>query len=184
VSEMQPESGTQAPRSGGGKAAVWTKKAGPLPRWAWAALILGLVLAYLYYKHNSSSSTGASSDSSGSDTTTASQVPQFVNQTYTTVTPPAAPSTPTTGTTPTTSQIPGHHVVTANGKQTLQEIAQENGTTPADIIAFTKSHKTHISPTEKKFFAKGSGVVPKGIVLWVPEKQVTNVTGPGGGQSG
>jgi hypothetical protein len=74
-------------------------------------------------------------------------------------------------------------VVTANGSETLAQIASKYGTTPADIVAFTKAHKVHQSPTETKFFAKPNGKVPKGIVLWVPEKQVTNVTGPGSGES-
>jgi hypothetical protein len=162
----------------GGKLGVWKKKYGPLPLWAWALILLGGILAYLYWKHRSSSS-NTSTDTTSGDTTGAGQIPQFVNQTYTTVTPPAAATTPpSTSVANTSTQIPGHHVVTANGTETLDQIASRYHTTPKDIIAFTKAHKTHMSATERKFFSKPTGKVPKGILLWVPEPQVA---GPGGG---
>lgn len=174
--------GTPASR-GGGKLGVWKKKYGPLPLYGWALLLLLAVLGYLYWKNRNSS---ANNPSSNTPTDTgAGQIPQFVNQTYTTVTPPAAPST-STGSTSTSSggtQIPGHHVVTANGTETLAQIASKYNTTPADIIAFTKAHKTHVSATEAKFFSKPTGKVPKGILLWVPEPQVPGpgtIVNPGG----
>jgi hypothetical protein len=167
--------------SGGGKLGVWKKKIGGMPMWAWALILIGGILAYLYYR-NQQSGSSTSSDTTASDSTAAGQIPQFVNQTYTTVTPPAASSTPaSTSTASTSNQIPGHQVITANGNETLAQIASKYGTTSADIIAFTKAHKVHQSATETKFFSKPNGKVPKGIVLWVPESQVTNVTGPGGG---
>jgi hypothetical protein len=175
--------GTPA-KSGGGKLGVWAKKYGPLPLWGWALLLVGAILAYLYWKNRNSSATSTASTTTASDTTGAGQIPQFVNQTYTTVTPPSSDTSSTSTSTGTvSSQIPGHHVVTATGNETLQQIATQYGTTPADIVAFSKAHKTHISATEAKFFSKPNGKVPKGLVLWVPEPQVTNVTGPGGGQS-
>jgi hypothetical protein len=184
VSEQAPEPTTQgAPRSGGGgKLGVWGKKMGPLPVWAWVAIVLGGLLAFMYWKNKGAATGATASTDTGSSaaagTTDASQIPEFVNQTYTTVSPPAEP---TTTPAPTTSQIPGHHVITSNGNQTLAQIAAANGTTAADIIAFSKAHKPHVSATESKFFSKPTGKVPKGIVLWVPESQVTNVTGPGPG---
>jgi hypothetical protein len=170
--------------SGGGKLGIWKKKYGPLPLWGWALILLAAILGYLYYKNRNSASTTASA-TTASDTTGAGQIPQFVNQTYTTVTPPAAAPTPvSTSSASTSNQIPGHHVVTSNGTQTLAQIASQYGTTPADIIAFTKAHKPHESALEKKFFSKPNGKVPKGILLWVPEPQVTNITGPGPGGAG
>jgi hypothetical protein len=167
-----------ATNTGSGKLGVWKKKLGPFPAWLWALLALAAVLIYLWYRHQNSASSSTASDTTASDSTGAGQIPQFVNQTYTTVTPPSAPAT--TGTT-TSAQIPGHHVITANGSETLAQIAAKYGTTSADIIAFTKAHKPHQSAVEAKFFSKPNGKVPKGIVLWVPESQVTNITGPGPG---
>jgi hypothetical protein len=176
------ETATDAPgtsaSSGGGKLGVWKKKYGPLPLWGWAIVLLVAILGYLYWKNKNSASSNSASNTTASDSTGAGQIPQFVNQTYTTVTPPAAP--PTKGAT-TSNQIPGHQVITANGSETLEQIASKYGTTPADIVAFTKAHKPHMSAVETKFFSKPHGKVPKGIVLWVPESQVTNVTGPGPG---
>jgi hypothetical protein len=87
---------------------------------------------------------------------------------------------------PTQTKIPGHHTLQSTGHQTLAQIAKQYGTTPKDIISFTEAHKTHISKTESNFFKKGTGVVPKGIVLWIPEPQVppTPSSGAGVGASG
>jgi hypothetical protein len=98
----------QAPpeTSGGGGGNVFTRKIGPLPMWGWMGIVLLLAVFYYLYKKNSSSTAYSSSPSSvntpgGVD---ASLVPQFVNQTYTTVEPPTAPNVTvnnnTGGTTP------------------------------------------------------------------------------------
>ena len=73
--------------SGGGN--VFTRKIGPLPMWAWVAIVSAVILGYAYWKNRQSGSTA-----SQSSTANASQVPQFVNQTYTTVQPPSAPPGP------------------------------------------------------------------------------------------
>jgi hypothetical protein len=83
VSETAPEA---PPRSGGGN--VLTRKLGPLPTWVWVAIVSAIILAYVVIKQRGSSSSTASGSGTTAD---ASQVPQFVNQTYTTVSPPAAP---------------------------------------------------------------------------------------------
>lgn len=76
--------------------------------------------------------------------------------------------------------IPGHHVVTSTGKETLAQIASQYDTTPDNIVDFTQAHKAHVSPTEARFFKNPTkGKVPKGIVLWVPEPQV-NMSGMSG----
>jgi hypothetical protein len=172
-----PAAPPAAPRGGGGN--VFTRKIGPMPMWAWVAIIAAVLIGYAYWrnKQSAASSSTAATAATGTD---ASQVPQFVNQTYTTVTPPVAgpppppaPPEASGGTqVPGGAQIPGHHVVTATGTETLAQIAKKYGTSPADIISFTKNHKTHISATESKFLQKGKGRVPRGLVLWVPEPQV------------
>ena len=50
--------------------------------WAWLGISLAILLGWAYYKNKTSS------QSTPTDTANASQVPQFVNQTYTTVGPP------------------------------------------------------------------------------------------------
>ena len=97
MSESAPERAPSRTSSGGG-GNVLTHKLGPLPTWVWIAVIgLGIV-AWSWWK--SKSADAASSASTASSSTPADQVPQFVNQTYTTVTPPtvnvttpAAPAT-------------------------------------------------------------------------------------------
>lgn len=170
MSSMAPESPPAAAPARGGGGNVLTRKIGPLPTWAWVAIVSVILIAFAYWRNSQSGGSTAAS-STAADGTDASQVPQFVNQTYTSVTPPAA-GPPTAAPTPGGTQIPGHHVVTATGKETLAQIAKRYGTSPADIIAYTKKHKTHISPTESKFLQKGKGRVPRGLVLWVPEPQV------------
>lgn len=169
MSQMAPESPAAAPPARGG-GNVLTRKIGPLPTWAWVAIVSVILIGYAYWR-NKQAGTTATPDTTA-DGTDASQVPQFVNQTYTSVTPPAAGAPPPAAPTPGGTQIPGHHVVTATGKETLAQIAKKYGTSPADIIAYTLKHKTHISPTESKFLKKGKGRVPRGLVLWVPEPQV------------
>lgn len=81
MSETVPE------RSGGNP---WARKIGPIPMWAWAGILLGAAVIYSYIR---SSKDQQSSDSTDSTDTgdESSQVPQFVNQDYVTVNPPAEP---------------------------------------------------------------------------------------------
>lgn len=67
---------------------TFTRKIGPLPMWAWLAIIGAVVVGWAWYKDRKSASTTAPAD-----TADASQVPQFVNQVSTTVQPPSAPTT-------------------------------------------------------------------------------------------
>jgi hypothetical protein len=84
------------------KGNVLTRKIGPLPTWAWTGIILTPILIYaVIERKKSSSSTTAASATTGM--TSASQVPQFVNQTYTSVQAPSAPNS--TGTTPVTTPV-------------------------------------------------------------------------------
>jgi len=102
VSEAAPE------RTSGGGGNVFTHKLGPLPTWVWIVIIgLGIV-AWSWWKNKSASAASAANTSASS--TPADQVPQFVNQTYTTVTPPSVNVTNTTpaatATTPTPTPSP------------------------------------------------------------------------------
>jgi LysM repeat protein len=87
MSETAPEKPASA---GGGKLGVWSKKLGPMPAWLWAGLVMGLLLLFMLYKKKTTATAAAATSTAGTSTS-ANDVPQFVNQTYTTVTPPAAP---------------------------------------------------------------------------------------------
>lgn len=92
MSESVPESG------GSESGNVFTRKLGPLPVWAWMGIALAVALGYYFWQQNqSNSSSSGSSTSTSADVNTpggvdSSLVPQFVNQTYTNVTPPSSPS--------------------------------------------------------------------------------------------
>lgn len=87
MSEMAPEAPAK-PSGGGKKENVFTRKIGPLPMWAWVAIVGGGILAWSLFSSKKAASSAADTSAAGTD---ASQVPQFVNQTYTTVTPPMSP---------------------------------------------------------------------------------------------
>jgi hypothetical protein len=80
VSETVPEAPAR-----GKKENVFTRKIGPLPMWAWVGILAAIILGWSLYKSKTS---GASPQAAAADTTDASQVPQFVNQTYTQPGPP------------------------------------------------------------------------------------------------
>lgn len=99
---------------GGGGGNVFTRKIGPLPMWGWMAIALLLAVFYYLYRKNTAAKAGSSSPSTvntpgGVD---ASLVPQFVNQTYTNVTPPAAPQVTVNNTTPPPAAPPDNDVDT------------------------------------------------------------------------
>ena len=79
---------TEAPARPARRENVFTRKIGPLPMWAWVAIIGAVIVGWAYWKNRQSNQ--AAAGTTGSSAT----VPQFVNQTYTTVQPPAAPVPP------------------------------------------------------------------------------------------
>ena len=83
MAEMSPE---RAPARASVKN-VFTNKLGPFPMWAWLVIGGGGIIAWAWWRSRQQAQTAASS---AADTSVpADQVPQFVNQTYTTVTPPS-----------------------------------------------------------------------------------------------
>ena len=88
MSEPAPE------RAARGKGNVFTHRIGPLPMWVWVVVIGGVIVAWSLYKSRTSASTSSSTDTTG---TSAADVPQFVNQTYTTVQAPAVQDDQDTG---------------------------------------------------------------------------------------
>jgi LysM repeat protein len=153
----ESEEGEVKPRSSGGN--PLTRKMGPLPMWGWLAigLVLALVYRFISKSKTSSTTTGAGSTTGATSVNTpggvdASLVPQFVNQTYTDVTPPQSPTinvtippTPPPGnvaTTPPSSGAPGSSATQPpimNGKyvvkagQSLAQVAALYGISRVDL---------------------------------------------------
>jgi len=105
---MAPEAGpapTAAPAAGPAKKGnIFTRKIGPLPMWVWLTIGIAIVVGFALYKSRTSSSGAGSQADQSATGTDASQIPQFVNQTYTTVTPPTPPApVSATGGTPTST---------------------------------------------------------------------------------
>lgn len=75
---------------------IFTRKLGPLPYWGWMAIVLLLAIFYaMYSKQKKAAASASSQNSSTVDSpggVDASLVPQFVNQVYTSSTPPPAPN--------------------------------------------------------------------------------------------
>jgi hypothetical protein len=154
VSQPMPEGGAPqggAPPASGGKLGVWGKKIGPIPVWGWSGILLGAILIFMYIKNKNSASattsTAADADASGDSAaagTGAGQIPEFVNQTYTTVTPPTEPTVGPTGPAGPTGP-PGvappqkPDLITANGKQSLAQLAKSRNTTVAHLVS-TSEH--------------------------------------------
>lgn len=72
-------------KGGNSGSTVLTRQMGPLPLWAWMTLGLVLILGISYFKARKGSNTAAST------TTPSNDIPQFVNQVYTSPSPPEEP---------------------------------------------------------------------------------------------
>ncbi len=93
MTQMAPEPAPAAPAPARARREnVFTRKIGPMPMWVWLTIGLVLVLGYAYWKNRQNAQAQAQQQ-----TAQASQVPQLVNQVYTTVTPPTAPTPPPGG---------------------------------------------------------------------------------------
>jgi hypothetical protein len=82
------------PASSSSKGNLFTRKIGPLSTWVWILLISAPIVLYSFYERskNAKAAAPATSSATTSGMVSGSQVPQFVNQTYTTVEPPSAPA--------------------------------------------------------------------------------------------
>jgi hypothetical protein len=186
----------EQPSSSGGN--VFTRKLGPLPMWAWMAIALVLAIAYyLYKKKSAASAASATGASSGTAANTpggvdASLVPQFVNQTYTNVSPPAvpittsptvsAPATPAAAATSTISGAPGSYTTglagglnewTSTGKYSLNTVAKSHGMTAQQLIATSTSAENN--PLLAAYVKKGNynAPLPAGIQVFIPNANWT-----------
>jgi hypothetical protein len=126
VSE-QPGSAPEAPAR---KENVFTHKIGPLPMWGWLAIVGGGLVIWRIYSNKNA---GAQAGSSASTDTSASTVPQFVNQTYVSTTAPGAPGQ--TGGTP-TNPSPVSTVPTTQPKPTTTLPGQWTYPAPSGLQAY------------------------------------------------
>jgi hypothetical protein len=175
-------------RSGGGAMSALTRKIGPLPMWGWMGIGLALALVYFFFTKNKQAS--SSSTAATADTTSASQIPQFVNQTYVTTTPPVASTPPTTttgsgtgttsggtGTTGSGTTRPTSYTATGVDTGDINRIAQSFGLTEAELIAANpglKKVRVKDSKNGKEIPLIGSGApVPAGTKLTIPPVPTT-----------
>lgn len=84
MSEMSPEAPPREGRARGGFLGTFTNKIGPLPMWVWLVIVAGILVAWRVYSNRKTASQAASTDTG----TSASDVPDFINQTYVTGSPP------------------------------------------------------------------------------------------------
>lgn len=183
---------------------VFTRKVGPLPMWTWMGIALVLAIAYYLYKKHSSAGAASTASSTGVSGTAgntpggvdASLVPQFVNQTYVSGTPPQAPSitvnntvpppaTPAASTAKTVSGAPGSYTSglsgglnewSSTGKYSLNTIAKSHGMTAQQLIASSQSAENN--PTLAAYVKKGNynSPVPAGVQLFFPNANWTKVS--------
>jgi LysM repeat protein len=87
----QESSGESSTASQSGN--IFLRKIGPMPLWGWMGVILGVVLVYYFWRQNKAKDKNNNNSNAGSSTeqgsSSANDIPQFVNQTYTTVLPPS-----------------------------------------------------------------------------------------------
>jgi len=178
MSEQAPEA---PPGGGGGGAGGFLKrKLGPFAMWAWLLIGAAIIFGVVYFQRQragQSAAAGQADQSVADNSTDASQIPQFVNQTYTTVTPPPAPVPSSVGTPivlppkPPVSHRPTQ--ITASGKDTgdINQIAKAYGLTEKELIKANPQfrHMKVRSPNGRTIPLIGSGApVPKGTVIKIP----------------
>lgn len=182
MSEQAPE--RPAASSRGGRAmGLFTEKIGPLPMWGWLAIIITGIVGWRLYENHQSSSSGSSA-STASDSTAADTVPQFVNQTYVTTTPPvqgtpppATAATPPAGTPVKTGSSTQQltRTWTSEGGSTYAQVAQRllGNTTVANLHpANAAAQKWVAGPYAKNHNAK----MPRGLEFTYTEGTVTTKT--------
>ena len=180
-----PDAPARRPSSGG---SAFKRKLGPFPMWAWlaigAAIIIGASVILRKKSAASTADTSNTSDQTAADSTLAADIPQFVNQTYTTVTPPAAPApvpvvgpmgppgppgpTGTPGSPGKPAPKPKAYREVAVGGESLASIAKQRNTTVAHLVQVTEANLDPANLAKfKKYVAGGtSKKMPKGLVYW------------------
>lgn len=194
MSEQAPEA-VRPQRRGGGN--VFTQKIGPLPMWAWVGIALAAFIGWRIYANRQSAS---STSTTASGSTAADQVPEFINQTYTTVNPPSSNPPPNGG--PPGGGGGGGNLVTVPDvvgemAETGQDILGDAGLTSSGVEPFPKGTPkgsiriiTSQEPKPGSHVKKGSAVKLSDRVLPAPKKKASTGGGarnshtPGGSVGG
>lgn len=177
MSEQAPERPAPS-RGSGGKLGLFKERIGPLPMWVWVAIIAAVLIAWRLYADKKNAS-AASTTATGDGSVGADQVPEFINQTYTTVTPPVAQAPPAANPVPTPvprTPTPAKTLTRtwiSQGGSTYAEVAQRligssdvSGLKPANAAA----QKWVSTVYAKNHNAK----MPKGLYFSYTEGTVTN----------
>jgi len=171
-----PRGGGQSSGGGGGIKGAFTGKIGPLPMWAWVAIIGGGIVAWSWWSNRQAAS--SSTSTTATDSTSADTVPQFVNQTYVTTTAPTqgppgpAGKTGATGKTGVTTKSDLTRTWTSLGGSTYGEVAQRLlGNTDVGNLkpADARAQKWVENVYERNHNAK----MPKGLKFTYQEGTVT-----------
>ncbi|HEX8865255.1 MAG TPA: hypothetical protein VF821_06310 [Lentzea sp.] len=183
MSETPPERPASRSGSRGGKLGLFTEKIGPLPMWIWVAIIAVILIGWRLYSNKKQAASSAASTGTATDSVPADQVPQFVNQTYTTVLPPTAappaanpqpvPATATPAKTPAQTLT---RTWISQGGSTYAQVAQRL------IGTSNVSGLHHANAAAQKWvadvYAKNHNAkMPKGLYFSYTEGTVTNKAG-------
>lgn len=174
MSETTPEA---RPRPAGGDGGEgFRKKLGPLPMWGWIAVIGGGLVAWRVW-HDRKAGAAASSTGTATSIDTSSQVPQFVNQTYTTVTPPVVQPPP-----PVIIRTPGPRppeqltrTWESLGGSTYAQVAQRLLGNP-DVANLHPANAAAKNWVEKVYAKNHHAIMPKGLLFTYTEGTVTPKT--------
>jgi hypothetical protein len=170
VSETVPE--RPAPRQRKGFIGTLTAKIGPLPMWVWVVLVTVILLAWRWYASKQANTSGTT----GTDTTAADQVPQFVNQTYTTVTPPAATPPPPLVIPREPPPLPNKQTLTRTwkslGGSTYAEVAQRL-LGNANVANLHPANAAAVKWVQTVYAKNHNAKMPKGLVFSYTEGTVT-----------
>jgi hypothetical protein len=181
MSEAAPERAAPPAREGGGGGfmSTFTNKIGPLPMWAWVAIIAVILVVWRWHSAQSAAGTSPAADTS----TAADQVPQFVNQTYVTTQPPVVQQPPAVHgpiesfgpvprPQPKPEQLTRTWTAPTGGVSTLAQIAQRlTGT--ADPSRLTPANPVAVSFIKGPFAKNKNAKVPRGATFTYNEGTIT-----------
>jgi len=138
-----------APEPAARRGNVFTRRIGPLPMWVWLVIVAVIVIGWAYWRSRQSAGQTSTSTATGTD---ASQVPQFVNQTYTTVQPPSV-------------NVGGAATDTHFNEESEESDADTDDAQKKRKRPVNRRHPTHHKPKRKP--VPPPRVIPGGPVRWV-----------------
>jgi hypothetical protein len=165
VSQAATEAPASPSSAPGKRENVFTRRIGPLPMWVWLLVGAAVIGGYVLLKRRAGGGPAGG-------TTSAGQVPQFVNQVYTSPGPPVAPG-------PVPSPVPSPVPVPVDKPKTVPLKHVGKGKvrigSPSDLYFLAKqlgvSYDALVkaNPALRKFEGTGKGV-PSGTTINVPGK--------------